>query len=131
MDWEVSYTHHHVNGDHAALGIDVQHASCQGPAVTWRASAHEALVLGPLEKAGGQAPMLLILAPCKHLQQRQEPQTTLQGLLISSYPQSLYDGSLLTRAISSGLAVRRPCIQFLELIQQLLRGQWVMQTLLT
>ena len=115
MGWGVSTTHRHVDGDHAALGIDAQDAPGQGPAVTWRPAAHEALVAGPLEKAGDQAPMLLILAPRKHLQQRQEPQTTLQGLLISSYTQSLFDGSLLTLAISSGMAVRRPCIEVLEL----------------
>ena len=53
----------------------------------WRSAAHKALVLGPLKKAGGQAPMLLILAPRKHLQQWQETRASLQGLLVSCSPQ--------------------------------------------
>ena len=50
LGWGVSTTHHHVDGDHAALGIHVQHAPCQGPAVARCPAAHEALVLGSLEK---------------------------------------------------------------------------------
>ena len=94
--------------------------------MTWRLAAHKALVLRPLEKAGCQAPMLLVLAPRKHLQQRQETRGSLQGLLGSICPQTVLERAVWLLAISSGLAVRRPCIQFLELIQQLLRGQWVM-----
>ena len=71
-------------------------------------------MLGPLEKAGGQAPKLLILAPRKHLQQWKKTRASLQGLLVSSYPQSLSERAVWVLAISRGLGVRRPCIGSLE-----------------
>ena len=77
--------HQHVDGHCTGTEVNMHHMARQHAAVTWRPAAHEPLMLRAFQESWGEPPVLLILAPCKYLQDRTEAQSHCRCVCVSPF----------------------------------------------